>query len=430
MWWCRKVPIAKTSQIHSEFFAYLALYLQSIYVDYEQRWISPRGGFHPSDDGCDKRPVPLLYCLFMRSCTGDSCFFCTNAPAPSRTPPPENLSNLWSTFGPSSSTISSTSSAVSRCLKLAAGNHLTMRYCLSGTRAMMRSGNAMPYTPAHVTPYTAPRAVSWITVNFWVSLMGTRSTYAGCDSPPAQRLDVHDEEGDAVDELVTREGFDGHEHEVSPENRAGHELDDGRDEEADSHEHRLDQVRHPLLQHDVRGAGLAPVLPDAHQRARVHRRLGQHAVRRWKTEEAEQKGVETLEQEVVVVRGGLLQVEVVNLSELRADVVVEEEEHGDDQRGNQRDTHLARGHVPQVLRRLPGVGHLLVVDLLARNASGQVPGHAVGSLDRVGDAGDDDDSDKGAVIRDERPEPRPAHVPLPGAHQEDGQEDQRRGEEH
>mmetsp|Transcript_741 Transcript_741/g.2868 ORF Transcript_741/g.2868 Transcript_741/m.2868 type:complete len:235 (-) Transcript_741:1165-1869(-) len=119
----------------------------------------------------------------MRSCTGDSCFFCTNAPAPSRTPPPANLSNLWSTFGPSSSTVSSTSSAVSRCLKLAAGNHLTMRYCLSGTRAMMRSGNAMPYTPAHVTPYTAPRAVSWITVNFWVSPMGTRSTYAGCDSP-------------------------------------------------------------------------------------------------------------------------------------------------------------------------------------------------------------------------------------------------------
>ena len=58
-----------------------------------------------------------------------------------------------------------------------------MKCCLSGTSAMISSGNAMPYTPAHVTPYTAPRAEIWIRVNFCVSLMGTRSTYEGWDSP-------------------------------------------------------------------------------------------------------------------------------------------------------------------------------------------------------------------------------------------------------
>ena len=109
--------------------------------------------------------------------------------------------------------------------------------------------------------------------------------------------------------------------------------------------------------------------------------------------------------------------------------MVEEEEHGDDQRGDERHGDLARGHVTEVLGGLPRVRHLWIVDLFARHAGGQVPGGAVGSLDRVGDGGDDDDREEGAVVRDERPEPRPSHVPLPGAHQEDGQEDQPGGEE-
>ena len=72
----------------------------------------------------------------------------------------------------------------------------------------------------------------------------------------AEALQVGDEEGDAVDELVARERLDGHEDEISPEHRARQALDQRGDEERHRHEQALNQVGHALLEHDVARAGL------------------------------------------------------------------------------------------------------------------------------------------------------------------------------
>ena len=102
------------------------------------------------------------------------------------------------------------------------------------------------------------------------------------------------------------------------------------DEERHRHEQALNQVGHALLKHDVARAGLGSVLTNAHERARVHGRLRQDAVGRGKAEETEEQRVDALEQEIVVIRRGFLQPEIVRLRKLRGHVMVEEEEHGDD----------------------------------------------------------------------------------------------------
>ena len=129
-----------------------------------------------------------------------------------------------------------------------------------------------------------------------------------------------------------------------------------------------------MLEHDARGVFVRSIAPDAHQRSRVHGRLRQDAVGGGQAEQTEKQRVDALQHEVVVVRGGLLQAEVLRLRELRGDVVVEEEQHGDDERGHDRDAHLRARDVPERTGGFPRARDGFVVDLHALHSGRDGPG--------------------------------------------------------
>lgn len=60
---------------------------------------------------------------------------------------------------------------------------------------------------------------------------------------------------------------------------------------------------------------------------------------------------ETQEEEIVVVRGGLLQVELFLLGQLRRDAVVEVVEHGDHGGRDESSDYVQRGNVRHFLHR-------------------------------------------------------------------------------
>ena len=89
----------------------------------------------------------------------------------------------------------------------------------------MSSGNAIPYTPrprhgVHGSEGEDLKDGEPVDVGH-----GHELDVRGLGLACAEALQVGDEEGDAVDELLLRERLDGHEDEISPEHRARQALD-------------------------------------------------------------------------------------------------------------------------------------------------------------------------------------------------------------